>query len=331
MNHVAPIPATILTGFLGAGKTTLLNAIVRNDRGRRFGIILNEVAEISIDDELIESRDEEVMLLKNGCICCSVRVDLVQSIRALLARGGIEYLLVETTGVANPRPIVDTFYSIPSLSPLVRLDSIVTVLDVEHIEQQAKQERVAIDQIAMADFVLLNKVDLASEAQIGRVERSVRKINPHARLFRSKNSEIDLQGVLDVNAFKVDEDAAGSPEFVPVEAGRDDGHASIDALSFALDGLLDGFKFQSFAQALSQRECVYRSKGIVAIGGSRHRAVFHGVNNRFTIYWDRLWRSDEARTSRLVFIGKALRREPIEWGLRQCLLYRDQTAMYLES
>jgi G3E family GTPase len=261
-------------------------------------------------------------LMKNGCMCCTVRTDLVRGIQQILKRGGIDYLLVETTGVANPRPIAETFYNIPALSPLVRLDSIVTVVDAEQIARQAQQERVAVDQIAMADFILLNKIDLATETELQRVERSVRAINPHARLFRSKNSEIDLRNVLDVNAFKVDGNDALASGFVEVDGERQHEHASICALSFDLDGMLDAFKFQSFVQELAQRERVYRSKGIVAIGGNRRRAVFHGVNNRFTIYWDRAWKRDEVRKSQLVFIGKKLQRDRIECGLRRCLLHR---------
>jgi G3E family GTPase len=317
MSRHSPIPVTILTGFLGAGKTTLLNSILRQKHTHKFGVILNEMADIGIDDQLVELRDEEVMLMKNGCICCTVRTDLVRGIQQLLKRGGFDYLLIETTGIANPTPIVETFYNLPALSSYVRLDSIATVVDAEQIGRQAQAERVAADQIAMADFILLNKIDLVSAADLQKVETAVRSANPHARIFRSTRSEIDLHQLLDVNAFNVDGKLV---PHMPASLAQDHEHGSISSVALTLDGLFDGFKLESFVQQLSVRERVYRSKGIVAIAGSRRRAVFHGVNNRFTIFWDRAWKRGEPRQSQLVFIGKALQHAAIDAGLRSCLM-----------
>jgi len=319
MDSTSPIPATILTGFLGAGKTTLLNSILRQERTYKFGIILNEMAEIGIDDQLIETRSEEIMLMKNGCICCTVRKDLVQSIQQLLRRGGFDYLLIETTGIANPQPIAQTFFNVSALSSFVRLDSIVTVVDAEQIDEQVRQERVAIDQIVMGDFILLNKTDLASESRLAQIEDNIRKINPHAVVYRSQHAAIDLHNLLDRNAFNVEVGFTYDP-VTPEAASHAHHHEDIASISLRVNGMFDGFRFEAFLKDLALRHRVYRSKGIVAIAGSRRRAVFHGVNNRFTIYMDRNWGKSEARESKLVFIGKGLSHVAIDTALRQCLL-----------
>lgn len=318
MTTSGPIPATILTGFLGAGKTTLLNFILNQQHGYKFGIIVNEVGEIGIDDQLVERRDEEVMLMRNGCICCTVRKDLVLAIQQLLARGGFDYLLIETTGIADPGPIAQTFFNFPSLSPYVRLDSIVTVVDAEQIDRQVQEAKVCLDQIAMADFVLLNKIDLVSEAELRRVESSIRGINGHAEIFRTDHSATNLQDLLDMNAFRLDEKLKADPRFL--EEGHEHGHDGISSVSFRMPGLFDAFRFQSLLESLALRAKVYRAKGVLAVAGSPRRAVFHGVNNRFTIYWDRLWQKNEIRESQIVLIGKDLPRMSIEQQLQQCVL-----------
>jgi G3E family GTPase len=320
MSH--PVPATILTGFLGAGKTTLLNVILRERKKRRFAILLNEVAALSIDDELIETRDEEIMLMKNGCICCSVRTDLVKGIHQLLQRGQFDHLLIETTGIANPRPISETFINVTTLSPYVRLDSVVTLVDVANIAQQMRSEPVALEQVQMADFLVVNKIDLVKEGQIRSVENMLETINPHAKRTRTTNAAIDLNEIIDQAADHVERDYVIKS---PTPAGASAEHSSVVTESFLMVGMLDAFKFEAFLSQLSVAQCVYRSKGIVCFAGSRRRAIFHGVNSRFTIFWDRNWRPDENRHSKLVFIGKQLNRKYIELGLAGCLLKNLQS------
>ena len=322
---VRPVPATIVTGFLGAGKTTLLNHILRQPHGRRLALIINEVSNVSIDDQLIERCDEEILLLANGCICCTVRKDLVDSIRRLLQRGGFDYLLIETTGLASPGPIAQTFLNIPALSPYVRLDGIVTMVDLEHIEKQLTEVPVCSEQIALADFIVTNKIDLVDATTQVRIDNRIRHLNPRATLLRSAHAIVPPAAIIDVEAFDVDRldnlsrHAAHEPS---------DGHAHdlMQHVSLTVGGLFDAYRLQAFLQNLSTRARVYRSKGILAVAGSRRRAVFHGVCGRFTIYWDRPWRNDETRESRLVFIGRNLDDEHIRRQLQSCVLSQLRTA-----
>jgi len=318
MSELKPIPATILTGFLGAGKTTLLNYILQQQHGYKFGIIVNEVGEIGIDHQLVENQGEEIVQMNNGCVCCTVRKDLVRGIQKLIQRGGFDYLLVETTGIADPAPIAQTFLNIPALQKYVRLDSIITVVDAEQVVHQMRETASAREQIAMADFVVLNKTDLVQPAVVEEVEAAVRKLNPHARVFRTNHSQVNLKEMLDMNAFDVDQKLALDPQFLDELEERK--HGDIVSFSFRFDRPFHVDRFESFVQELSEREKVYRSKGIISIFQNPRRAIFHGVNNRFTIFWDRLWEKDEARASQLVFIGKNLNRGEIEKQLETCLV-----------
>ncbi len=312
-----PIPATILTGFLGAGKTTLLNYILQQQHGYKFGIIVNEVGEIGIDGQLVENQREEIMQMNNGCVCCTVRKDLVKGVQKLLQRGGFDYLLVETTGIADPAPVAQTFLNIPQLTQFVRLDSIITVVDAEQIAHQMTETETAREQIAMADFVLLNKTDLVDEPHLVKTEEKIRELNPQAEIFRTSQSRANLRELLDMNAFDVDKKLAVDPQFLDELEHRH--HGDISSISFRFDRPFNVDKFESFVQDLSSREKVYRSKGIISISQNPRRAIFHGVNNRFTIFWDRLWAKDEPRVSQLVFIGKKLDRAAIERELTDCL------------
>jgi G3E family GTPase len=314
---VKAIPASILTGFLGAGKTTLLNYILRQQHGYKFGIIVNEIGEIGIDGQLVENQREEIVEMNNGCVCCTVRKDLVKGVQKLLARGGFDYLLIETTGIADPGPVAQTFMNIPQLQKYVRLDSIITVVDAEHITEQMEETETAREQIAMADFILLNKTDLVDETRLAEVEAKIGELNPHAETFRTSHSEVNLKELLDMNAFDVDRKLAIDPQFLDELEHRH--HNEIASCAFSFDQPFNIDRFEAFVQGLSSREKVYRSKGIISIAQNPRRAVFHGVNNRFSIFWDRLWNKDEPRKSQLVFIGKKLDATAIESALRKCL------------
>ena len=312
------IPVSILTGFLGAGKTTLLNYILKGQSQYKFAVIVNEVGKIGIDGQLVENQRDEIVEMSNGCVCCTVRKDLVQGIQKLLKKGGFDYILIETTGIADPGPVAQTFVNIPALQRFVQLDAIITVVDAEQILKQMQETEVATEQIAMADFVLLNKTDLVDETQLGRISEKIRTLNPHTRILRTAQSEVPLTELLDIHAFDVDRKLAVDADFLnEMKAGRH--HHDITSHSFAFEQAFDVERFEKFVQRLSDKEKVYRSKGFIALKGQDRRAIFHGVNNRFHIFWDRAWKPEEARGSQLVFIGKKLDATAIERGLRACL------------
>lgn len=312
-----PVPVTILTGFLGAGKTTLLNYILKQQHGYKFAIIVNEVGKIGIDGMLVENQQEEVMQMNNGCLCCTIRKDLVKGVQNLVKRGGFDYLLIETTGIADPGPVAQTFLNIPQLQQFVRLDSIITVVDSEQIEKQMRDAETAREQVAMADFLLLNKTDLVDEQHLLRIEELARELNPHAQIFRTNQSQVNLKELLDMNAFDLDRKLATDPKFLDELNQRH--HHEINSFAFEFERPFSIEKFEFFVQELSEKERIFRSKGFIQIAGNPRRAIFHGVNNRFTIMWDRLWEKTEKRTSQLVFIGKQLEESRLRSQIEACL------------
>lgn len=317
-NPTKPIPVSILTGFLGAGKTTLLNYILKQQHKYKFAVIINEVGKIGVDGQLVETQKEEVVEMSNGCLCCTVRKDLVKGVQNLLKKGGFDYLLIETTGIAEPGPIAQTFLNIPQLQQLVRMDSIITVVDSEQILKQLKETETAREQITMADFLLLNKTDLVDEGALAKVEEEIRTLNAQATIFRTSQSQANLSELLDMHAFDVDQKLAVDPKFLDELSQRH--HHEINSISFEFDKPFSIEALELFVQEMSDREKIYRSKGFLWIKDNPRRAVFHGVNNRFTLMWDKLWEKGQARSSQLVFIGKQLQEERLRAELEKCVV-----------
>jgi G3E family GTPase len=311
------IPVSVLTGFLGAGKTTLVNHILRDQSEYKFGLIINEIGEIGIDGQLVQAETEDVVEMSNGCICCTIRKDLVKGIQKLLKKEDLDYILIETTGIADPGPVAQTFLNVPQLQQYARLDSIITLVDAENIRHQLKEAKVAREQIALADFILLNKTDLVSQDQLTEVQESLGAINPFARVFRTEHSKVNLKELLDVDVFNLDHKLSVDPEFL--NELKNSEHSDINSFSFKFDRPFEIEEFDAQLQSICEGSTVYRAKGIIWISGNPRRAVFHGVNNRFTIYWDRLWEKEETRFSQLVFIGRDLTQETFAQKLEDCL------------
>ena len=236
------IPVTVLTGFLGSGKTTLLNRILSEQHGKRIAVIENEFGEVAVDHELVIGAQEEIFETANGCICCTVRGDLIRVLKALRKRRDrFDCILIETTGLADPGPVAQTFFADEDLREHYQLDAIVALVDAAHITQQLSREAIAAEQVGFADVLLLNKTDLVSAAELTRVERSLRAINATARIIRTLRAELPLAQVLDLGAFDLNRALAMDSDFLepqrPFEwagiyhraAGRHDVHVGADS------------------------------------------------------------------------------------------------------
>jgi G3E family GTPase len=216
-----PIPVTVLTGYLGAGKTTLLNRILTENHGKKYAVIVNEFGEIGIDNDLIVESDEEIYEMNNGCICCTVRGDLIRVVEGLMRRPGrFDAIIVETTGLADPVPVAQTFFMDDDVRSKTQLDAVVALVDAKHLPLRLKDSREAEDQLAFADVVLLNKTDLVSPEDANKIEQIIRVINPSARIYRTERSNVDLSKVLDLGAFDLDRALENDPQFL--EHGHED-------------------------------------------------------------------------------------------------------------
>ncbi|MFL4988412.1 MAG: CobW family GTP-binding protein [Microvirga sp.] len=310
------IPVTVLTGYLGAGKTTLLNRILTEPHGKRYAVIVNEFGEIGIDNDLVVGADEEVFEMNNGCICCTVRGDLIRIMDGLMKRKGkFDAIIVETTGLADPAPVAQTFFVDQDVSDAAKLDAVVTVADAKWLTDRLKDAPEAKNQIAFADVIILNKIDLVSPDELATVEDRIRAINPYARIHRAKNCQVPIAEVLNRNAFDLDRIIELAPDFL--EEGHHHHHdEDMQSVSVRHPGAVDPDKFMPWISDLTQREGpnILRCKGIVAFPGEPKRFVFQGVHMILDGDLQGTWKDGETRQSRVVFIGRNLDEDAIRAG-----------------
>ena len=321
-------PVTVLTGYLGAGKTTLLNRLLSENHGRRYAVIVNEFGDIGIDNDLVIDADEEIFEMNNGCICCTVRGDLIRIIEGLMKRRNhFDAILIETTGLADPAPVAQTFFIDEDVQSKTKLDAIIAVVDAKHLLGEIDKAHEAQEQLAFADTVLLNKVDLVSEQDLATVENRIRRINPTATILRSERCQVALDAILGRNAFDLDRILEIEPEFLKHFHNHDhDDH--VTSFSLLSDTPLNPQKFFQWIQSISQDfgPNMLRMKGIIAFEGDDDRFVMQGVHMLLEGNHQRPWNSDEQRTTRLVFIGRDLPRERFEDGFRNCIVQEQVAA-----
>jgi G3E family GTPase len=338
------IPVTVLTGYLGAGKTTLLNRILSEPHGQKFAVIVNEFGEIGIDNDLVVGADEEVFEMNNGCICCTVRGDLIRIIDGLMRRKGkFDAIIVETTGLADPAPVAQTFFVDENVGKKAKLDAVVTVADAKYLKDRLRDAPEAKNQIAFADVILINKTDLVSDADLREVEARIRGINPYAKLHRTQRCAIPLPEVLGRNAFDLDRILDIEPAFLEEGNGHDHDHhhdhdhghdhdhdhgglkhyhdEDMQSFSVKTEKPLDPDKFFPWIQNLVAQEGqkILRCKGILSFKDDPERFVFQGVHMILDGDHQRQWKDGEERLSRAVFIGRNMPEEMIRKGFAECV------------